>query len=65
MVIWGGDIVKTTNQKDGTTFIEVFQLPLARRGNPMKRILLSLLPLLLLQPVVGLSLLVEIPFLLP
>jgi outer membrane lipoprotein len=34
MVIWGGDIVKITNQKDGTTLIEVFQLPLSRRGEP-------------------------------
>jgi outer membrane lipoprotein len=34
MVIWGGDIVKTTNQKDGTTFVEVFQLPLSRREEP-------------------------------
>ncbi len=34
MVIWGGDIVKTINQKDGTTLVEVFQLPLSRRGEP-------------------------------
>ncbi len=34
MVIWGGDIVKTTNQKDGTTLVEVFQLPLSRGGEP-------------------------------
>jgi outer membrane lipoprotein len=34
MVIWGGDIVKTINQKDGTTLVEVFQLPLTRRGEP-------------------------------
>jgi outer membrane lipoprotein len=34
MVIWGGDIVKTMNQKDGTTLVEVFQLPLSRRGEP-------------------------------
>jgi outer membrane lipoprotein len=33
-VIWGGDIVKTINQKDGTTLIEVFQRPLGRRGDP-------------------------------
>lgn len=33
-VIWGGEIIKTTNQKDGTTFIEIFQLPLSRRGEP-------------------------------
>jgi outer membrane lipoprotein len=34
MVIWGGDIVKAINQKDGTTLVEVFQLPLSRRGEP-------------------------------
>jgi len=33
-VIWGGDIVKTINQKDGTTLIEVFQRPIGRRGEP-------------------------------
>jgi outer membrane lipoprotein len=33
-VVWGGDIVQTTNQKDGTTLIEVFQRPLGRRGEP-------------------------------
>jgi outer membrane lipoprotein len=33
-VIWGGEIVRTTNQKDGTTSIEIFQLPLSRRGEP-------------------------------
>jgi len=35
-VIWGGDIVKTINQKDGTTLIEVFQRPLGRRGEPQE-----------------------------
>ena len=34
MVIWGGDIVRTINQKDGTTLVEVFELPLSRRGEP-------------------------------
>jgi outer membrane lipoprotein len=34
MVIWGGEIIKTINQKDGTTLIEIFQLPLSRRGEP-------------------------------
>ena len=33
-VIWGGDIVQTVNQKDGTTLIEVFQRPLGLRGEP-------------------------------
>jgi outer membrane lipoprotein len=33
-VIWGGEIIKTTNQKDGSTLIEIFQLPLSRRGEP-------------------------------
>ena len=33
-VIWGGEIINTINQKDGTTLIEVFQLPLSRRGEP-------------------------------
>jgi len=35
-VIWGGDIVTTTNQKDGTTLIEVFQRPLGRGGEPQE-----------------------------
>jgi outer membrane lipoprotein len=33
-VLWGGEIIKTINQKDGTTLIEIFQLPLSRRGEP-------------------------------
>jgi outer membrane lipoprotein len=33
-VIWGGEIIQTTNQKDGTTLIEVFQKPLGWRGEP-------------------------------
>jgi outer membrane lipoprotein len=33
-VLWGGETIKTTNQKDGTTLIEIFQLPLSRRGEP-------------------------------
>ena len=33
-VIWGGDIVQTINQKDGTTLIEIFQKPLGWRGEP-------------------------------
>jgi len=31
-VMWGGEIIETVNQKDGTTLIEVFQRPLGRRG---------------------------------
>jgi outer membrane lipoprotein len=34
LVIWGGEIIKTTNQKDESTLIEIFQLPLSRRGEP-------------------------------
>ncbi len=33
-VIWGGEIVETVNQKDGTTQIEVFQRPVDSRGEP-------------------------------
>jgi outer membrane lipoprotein len=33
-VVWGGEIVETFNQKDGTTEIEVFQLPLDSRDAP-------------------------------
>ena len=33
-VVWGGEIVETINQKDGTTQIEVFQKPLDWRGEP-------------------------------
>ncbi len=34
IVIWGGEIIETTNQKDGTTIIEVFERPLGYRGEP-------------------------------
>lgn len=34
MVIWGGEIVETVNQKDAITQIEVFQKPLGWRGEP-------------------------------
>lgn len=37
-VIWGGEIIETLNQKDGTTQIEVFQRPLDRRGEPEKTV---------------------------
>lgn len=33
-VLWGGEIIQTMNQKDGTTSIEVFQTPLGWRGEP-------------------------------
>jgi outer membrane lipoprotein len=33
-VVWGGEIVETVNQQDGSTQIEVFQKPLGWRGQP-------------------------------
>jgi outer membrane lipoprotein len=33
-VVWGGEVIQTVNQKDGTTEIEVFQRPLGWRGEP-------------------------------
>ena len=33
-VVWGGEIIQTMNQKDGTTLVEVFQRPLGWRGEP-------------------------------
>jgi outer membrane lipoprotein len=33
-VVWGGEIIQTTSQKDGTTQIEVFQRPLGWREEP-------------------------------
>jgi outer membrane lipoprotein len=33
-VVWGGEIVETVNQKEGTTQIEIFQKPLGWRGEP-------------------------------
>ena len=33
-VVWGGEIVETINQQDGTTQIEIFQKPLGWRGQP-------------------------------
>jgi outer membrane lipoprotein len=33
-VVWGGEIVETVNQKEGTTQIEIFQKPLSWRGEP-------------------------------
>lgn len=34
MVLWGGEIIETTNLKDASTQIEVFQMPLGWRGEP-------------------------------
>jgi outer membrane lipoprotein len=34
LVVWGGEIIETINQKDGTTQIEVFQKSLDWRGEP-------------------------------
>ena len=33
-VVWGGEIIETVNQKDGTTQIEILQRPLGWRGEP-------------------------------
>jgi len=37
-VVWGGEIIQTENQKDGTTLIEVFQMPLSSRGEPKETV---------------------------
>jgi len=37
-MVWGGEIIETINQKDGTTQIEVFQKPLDRRGEPYETV---------------------------
>ena len=34
IVVWGGEILKTVNQKDGTTLVEVLQKPLDRGEEP-------------------------------
>jgi len=33
-VVWGGEIIETTNQKDGSTLIEVFERPLGLKDDP-------------------------------
>ena len=33
-VLWGGEIVQTTNQKDGSTLIEILERRLDQRGDP-------------------------------
>ena len=35
LVVWGGEIIRTTNQKDGSTLIEVLQKPLDRWDEPV------------------------------
>ena len=37
IVIWGGEVIQTTNQKDGTSLIEVFQKPLDWEEEPERR----------------------------
>jgi outer membrane lipoprotein len=37
-VVWGGEIIQTTNQKDDTTLMEVFQRALGWRGEPKETI---------------------------
>ncbi len=39
LVVWGGEIIQTLNQKDGTTHIEVFQRHLNWRGEPKIKLL--------------------------
>jgi len=36
LIVWGGEIIETGNQKDGTTQIEVYQRPLGWRGEPQE-----------------------------
>jgi len=36
IVIWGGEIIQTTNQKDGSSLIEVFQRPLDWQEEPQR-----------------------------
>jgi outer membrane lipoprotein len=35
-VVWGGEIIETTNEKDGDTVLEVFQRPLSWRDEPQE-----------------------------
>ena len=37
-VVWGGEIIQTTNQKDGTPLMEVFQRSLGWRGEPKETV---------------------------
>lgn len=36
MLVWGGEIIETVNQNDGTTQIEVYQRPLGWREEPQE-----------------------------
>jgi len=38
IVVWGGEIIETVNQKDGTTLIEVFQRSLGWREEPKETV---------------------------
>jgi outer membrane lipoprotein len=38
LVVWGGEIIETINQKDGTTQVEVLQKPLGCRGEPKETV---------------------------
>jgi len=38
IVVWGGEVIETLNQKDGTTQIEVFQRSLGWRGEPKETV---------------------------
>ena len=38
IVLWGGEIIQTLPQKDGTTLIEVLQWPLGWRGEPKRTV---------------------------
>ncbi len=35
-VVWGGEVIQTINQKDGTTLIEVFQRPIGWGDEPQR-----------------------------
>jgi outer membrane lipoprotein len=37
IAIWGGEVIQTTNQKDGTSLIEVLQRPLDWQEEPERR----------------------------
>jgi outer membrane lipoprotein len=38
IVLWGGQIIQTLPQKDGTTLIEVLEWPLSWRGKPKRTV---------------------------
>jgi outer membrane lipoprotein len=41
IVLWGGEIIQTLPQGDGTTLIEVLEWPLSWRGKPKRTVLLQ------------------------